>query len=552
MRRLSINQGLILTVIGALLPMGVFSIAQGVANRNYAQQLIGERLARTALGTASAQREPIAITKTLLQILAQDNDVRNIGPHCTENLVRIIRVQAPIENFVRADAQGKIVCSVAAPSTSANLANYPWWHRGLDHGRFSIQGPIISKSTGKPVVIAMLPLFDAQGKSLGSVNARISLDWLEGSLARNKYSGRAIVGIVGAHGQTLVSVGPEKLPVVNLAASAGKVASVGSSSGAEWLYSSFPLFEDQLHVVYAEPKTSLLSAPRGQLRMALALPMLGILLTILAVWIGVNRLAVRWLRELARLAQQYAVGNYNAPGPRLDTAPVEIEALATDMKGMAVAIVERNESLEAAAATARMLAREVNHRVKNNLQMVMSLLSLQTDQVTDAQSREALEQTRIRMSTFALIHRLLYDQQDDSERGLVNMDHLFSQLCSQLRASNHFRKSVVLESTSDVGDDLVDNAIPVALFVVEAVVNAYRHAFPDGRAGTISVNFVRDRGRNILTIEDSGIGYDYAVTQPAMGNQLMIAFAEQLCGTLNVVRTSTGGVSITLSYPVSE
>ncbi|MEO6717322.1 MAG: histidine kinase dimerization/phosphoacceptor domain -containing protein [Novosphingobium sp.] len=488
------------------------------------------------------------MTRLLLEVLAQDEDVRLLGPNCSRNMARIIRLQIPIENFGRVDAKGNVVCRVSQATSVTNIATYPWWQQGMQTRRFTMQGPITNPLDGKLVMIAMLPLFDAQGTSMGSINARIGLDWIKESLTRTKLAKDAVAAIVDESGKTIVSTGSADLFSGNLNSASGTPATMRSRNGTDWLYASAPLFENRLRVVYARPKSSLFDTSREELRLALILPILAILFTTLAVWVGVNRLAVRWLHDLATLARQITIGNYHAAGPNFQGATLEIESLGTDMLGMAAAISDRNDKLEAAAATAQLLAREVNHRVKNNLQMVISLLSLQVGQLLDPTSRQVLEQTRIRVSTFALVYRLLYDGQGEAEKGQVDKDQLITELCAQLRASNYAAPHVNLEVTSGVGLGQVDNAIPLALFLVEAVSNAYLHGFPDGRAGTIGVHFERQGKAIRLSIIDDGIGYDPAVVSEGMGHQLMQAFAGQLGGTLAIDKLPAGGMSVILSY----
>ena len=488
------------------------------------------------------------MTKMLLEVLAQDEDVRLLGPNCSRTMARIIRLQVPIENFVRVDRQGRVVCRVSQALGASNMAAFPWWQQGIQARRFSMQGPIVNPVDGKPVMFAMLPLFDPQGTAMGSINARIGLDWIKQSLTRTKLSRDAVAAIVDETGKTIVSTGSPNLVWANLNSAAGTPATVRSKNGSEWLYASAPLFENRLRVVYAQPKSSLFNTSRDELRLALILPILAILFTTLAVWIGVNRLAVRWLHGLAQLARQIAHGDYHAPGPDLRGATLEIESLGTDMLGMAAAISDRNAKLEAAADIARLLSREVHHRVKNNLQMVISLLSLQAGQPLDPSSRQALEQARIRVSTFALVYRLLYNGQGQAEEGLVDKDQLITELCAQLRASNYASSKVSLEVSCKAGSGKVDNAIPLALLLVEAVSNAYLHAFPSDKAGTIDVRLVKQGGAMLLSIIDNGIGYDRAGISEGMGYQLMHAFAGQLGGTLTVEQVPAGGVSVMLIY----
>jgi two-component sensor histidine kinase len=92
--------------------------------------------------------------------------------------------------------------------------------------------------------------------------------------------------------------------------------------------------------------------------------------------------------------------------------------------------------------------------------------------------------------------------------------------------------------------------VPLTLFVVESVTNAFRHGFNDDKAGSISVNMVSVDGHAELVIDDSGAGYVISGTPPRMGVELMRAFATQLGGTLDVTSSATG-TCVKLRYPLA-
>ncbi len=107
----------------------------------------------------------------------------------------------------------------------------------------------------------------------------------------------------------------------------------------------------------------------------------------------------------------------------LDGAPTEFRLLGEGMSEMAAAIQERDRNLREAIAQKTMLVREVHHRVKNNLQIVMSLLSLQAGRVRDPAATEALRQARARINALALVHRILYEIEDQNHDRPEAPDH---------------------------------------------------------------------------------------------------------------------------------
>ena len=218
---------------------------------------------------------------------------------------------------------------------------------------------------------------------------------------------------------------------------------------------------------------------------------------------------------------------------------------------MAAMIEARDKALNVALEAKTALTREVNHRVKNNLQIVTSLLTLQADRVADPLARTALGQAKARIAALGLIHRVLYEHDTHNVLGTVNMRLLMAELCPQLRAANRARGNIDLQCESDDLDLSVDQAVPLTLFIVEAVTNAFRHAYAEDRAGTISIVMADQEGQVSLVVDDDGIGYATTDAIGKMGFELMNAFATQLSATLDVA-SNASGTKVTLRYPLVQ
>lgn len=178
------------------------------------------------------------------------------------------------------------------------------------------------------------------------------------------------------------------------------------------------------------------------------------------------------------------------------------EYLANQKEEFERAVKDRTLKLEQALEAQTMLLHEVDHRVKNNLQLVSSLILMQTRQMDDPAIRESLRAMQERIEALGTVHHLLYHA--DDVRQLSAAD-LVREITLGLVASSG-RKDI---STNLELDDLVvhaEQATPIALIVNELVTNALKHAFPDDRGGQISVR-VRGRGNGLLLeVADDGIG----------------------------------------------
>lgn len=150
------------------------------------------------------------------------------------------------------------------------------------------------------------------------------------------------------------------------------------------------------------------------------------------------------------------------------------------------------------------LLKEVHHRVKNNLQIITSLLSLQEKYIRDPLDRELFKESRNRIRSMALAHEKIYQEKNFSR---IDLKGYFEKIGSQLLASYpksegriHLRMDISSAAVS------LNQVIPCGLVLNELLTNSIRHAFPQERTGFIRILFYQENGKNILDFSDDGIG----------------------------------------------
>ncbi len=189
-----------------------------------------------------------------------------------------------------------------------------------------------------------------------------------------------------------------------------------------------------------------------------------------------------------------------------------------------------DEKLKQSLKEKEVLLREIHHRVKNNLQIISSLLNMQSRQLTDSVVRDLFDDSQHRVRTMALIHEKLY--QSDGLT-LINFDQYLRNLTTHLFRSYATRSPMVnITVTAENVFLSIDTAIPCGLIVNELTSNSLKYAFPDQSTGEIRVRLIRsDDGRYNLTVADSGIGFpedvDFRDTA-TLGLQLVNTLAKQL------------------------
>jgi two-component sensor histidine kinase len=196
------------------------------------------------------------------------------------------------------------------------------------------------------------------------------------------------------------------------------------------------------------------------------------------------------------------------------------------------------------------LLRELHHRVKNNLQVVSSLLGLQARAVSNEETKRMLQDTRNRIHSIALLHETLYES---GELAAVDFPKYVQQMADYLIRSyrTESERIRVHADIEPVNLDL-DAALPCGLLVNEVITNALKHGFPSGRGGEVHIVLRQQpEGAARLELSDDGIGlpegFDWT-TARSLGLRLIRELATQLSATLHI--ESVRGTKVRLTFPI--
>jgi two-component sensor histidine kinase len=210
---------------------------------------------------------------------------------------------------------------------------------------------------------------------------------------------------------------------------------------------------------------------------------------------------------------------------------------------------DKAAQLGRALADRNVLFQEVHHRVKNNLQVVASLLRLQSSALPDRAAQSVFQDALDRIHSMGLVHHALYQREEAAE---VNMATYLVSLADSLSSSHHaqHRGITLTVNAADCTLDL-DRAVPLALIANEALTNALKYAFPDGQSGQIQADLRRADGDFVLTVTDDGIGIPAEAVdagRPSLGIHLMRSLARQLGGTVEF--RNQGGTVAQVRFPL--
>lgn len=517
----SVRRRLILMVLLALAPIAALNIVQGVMQLSGAEEDARQNLLRHALSAAASQQNVVASAENVLYALKNVDEVRTSGPTCTATL-RGATISLPfVANIGVIDAGGRLTCS-ALPTADTDLKDDSWWQAAIAKPGFSLSGRVLSTATNKDVLIGLLPLRDASGRLQGALALGIEISWLDNLLRQQVPPSEGAVALFSATGEELVSNARGLSTVLfegaPFAATDTGLRESTDYSGRSWTYATTPLGREGLVVAYGSPSDRLFGWTLVTVAASFALPALVMVASLIALWVAVDRIVLRWLLYLRRVTAVYAQGHYGFRPTRLDAAPSEFRVLGQSVENMAFAVRQRDARLRENLAEKTALVREIHHRIKNSLQVVVSLLSLYGGGIGKGDDRRRFDQLRTRVNTLALVHRILYEASDGSQ---VRLRELLGELAALIEGSSDKNLRLVVEA--EEARLPTDMAVPLALMVVELVLGLTLRPGSTSLGIHIAGAVGDDRLRLVLT---------GAADAPEEPSGLAGGFAAQLGGTL--------------------
>ena len=205
------------------------------------------------------------------------------------------------------------------------------------------------------------------------------------------------------------------------------------------------------------------------------------------------------------------------------------------------------EQIQRSLKEKEVLLKEIHHRVKNNMQVIYSLLNLQAKSIADTTIRAMFEDARNRVNSMALIHEKLYQSKDLAH---INFKEYLQNLVAGI-ADTYKRRDVVLSVDMEPIALDVNVGIPCGLIVNELVSNSFKYAFPEGRNGMVKVGIKRNsEGNYVLTVADNGIGFPATVdfrNTPSLGLQLVNVLTGQINGSIELSKAE--GTTFRITFP---
>ena len=545
----SLRRRLVATLAIALTPVLILGAASAYMDAREAIQTRSNELLLVAGASVDGVDQTIDEAELLLDLFKSEVGTRN----CARVYERLRPSVPALSSLIRFDADGVALCTSTGAS-GFEMSN-PDWNQRLRHEVPTLRTDAFFGKTSEDWIFA---IFSRVDKPDGSYDGSVAIG----------LKSRALASFARA------SILPEGVEVA-IADVDGRVfgSEHFSSIAPEWIAAAAethtakmfvlkrkdmppmdvvirPVGPANVFAVISRESPGLWSAFTLQPVSSFGLPLLAFSIALLAVWLAIDSLVLRWVSRLIRIARVYGAGRYAfRAGGAMASAPAEIAELADAMEDMAADIDQRDKDLKAAIEVRDAAVKEIHHRVKNNLQIVTSFLNLQGRQLQDEEARQAIAAARHRIDALAIVHQTLYQHE---RLELVSMQPFLKGLIDHLaEALGMEALNIRISQSYDEMERPADDAIPIALFLVEAVTNATKYAFRREEGGEISISLTAGEDDSVrLKVADNGLGFDPSSKAPkGLGSKLMTAFARQLKGRLDIQSKPGGGTAITLYMP---
>ncbi len=545
------NRLLLLFAMTLLLP-GVYGIIEAARHFLDQQRLAYASLTGYATRAANDEANMVDEASRLVASLSHERDLikavdsEDARQTCNGLLEKEIKSNPAYRNVTVFDLGGKPICGAAAPLMISNVADQPWFQDALRRQGPALSTHLTSGDTNEPALIVGSPMTDTDDRMRAVLALVVRLAWLKPRERLPGFSSNDAIYLLDRSGQAAVdaSAGDQR---ENHALPAGELVqavvngdlqnftAVGRD-GIERIYVAFQVGRYNLYMLLGQSREEVLAPFWQELVMHILLLAFILAATIAAAAVGTRLLITRWLDQIAYTALEITQGRIPASN-RMHHAPIEFRQFGATLKEMAQRVDERQLQLRSSVESQQQTLRELHHRVKNNLQIVISYLNLYARQPRNASIRVEIEDLQIRINAMALAQRYIYDGNNWEE---ISLAPLLENLCSLIGGPAtsspltrlHLEISEVMLGT--------DRVVPFVLLASELLAVPLRSKENGYGAGELTVMLAQsDEEQATLELVYKNGKTLGQVPEIGMSQLLINALVKQLNGELAAQRDGT-------------
>ena len=546
-RKLTVRVLLFLTL--ALVPLGAIGILQNAELFKATERRT--ELSLLALTESAASGERQLIQRTFGAAEALGSAVKSIlddPERCSNNLQRFLDSNDAVVYAGFLPVDGISTCSTAG--RTLDFSDNPRFRDHVQNPRPSVEINLNAPGSGQSVMIVSQPRYE-QGNLQGFLSISLPLDQVGKATDSHRGTSTLMLVTLNTEGEVLSTEGnradainemPRAFDMQNLVQGDARTFKAKNNAGVERLYSIIPVVPDVVYAMAAftndAPSATGLSKPQ----INSLLPFLMWAASLMVAWFAIDRLVLTRISDLYINMQKFARDRTVPKIERRGSVSGELQILESAFMGMVQDLLQDEAEQEAQIREKSILLKEVHHRVKNNLQIISSIMNMQIRKANAPETKRALSQVQDRIMALSGVHRTLYQAESLTK---IDAAMLVAKIIDEsMVMGKSGEQDIQVETDLDPMTVFPDQAVPLAMLVAETLTNALKYCEPDKKnQSTISVALKRRDGEKATyCIENTK-----AVTSlepvdgklsTGLGQQLIKAFAIQLNGQLQVTESN--------------
>lgn len=542
-RRLSLRLQVISAMAVVLSPLLIMGAIHAWSEQQFSRQLRFHELHQSAQDRLRQTDAMLVRARMALRMITIDD--RELT--CNEIGDRLAVLELPLRNTIRFDADGLVTCNeVGEGLVGMPMPQLEWndrMRKGVESFEDSGQRGM---ALGDPAIYLLRRQSDALGNYSGSIALTLSLEDIVARMSGMSQSSGVTVSLVVPGGQVIGSNIVAGIPMEWISDGAAlnkRTYRLRPDQGPPLDVVLLPLSENGLWLMVGSP------APpqRVEVILAFLVPILAYLAALLAAsWIA-DAMVLRWLERIRlRILDMRSSARYALLAPELSRAPLEVQQVAEAFDDLTSRVSKHESDLQLALVQMKAAFREVHHRVKNNLQVMLSMLKLQGRGEALPETQSALKVAAHRVAMMAAVHHTLLNEGDlDTVEAL----DLFNAICNQVDEQKGWGeggRQIIPDVTP--GPLPADLAVPVGMFVLESVSLLCPEADED-EVADVTLHFDREQGDCRLALTCGG-GEEGSVEMDRDTSLFLSAFARQIGGTVSVNAQEDGRIAIELLFSI--
>lgn len=536
----------------ALLPLGLIAVLQTVQVMREAERIaerdLLSRTARAASEEGAVLRRAFGAAEALGIAAAELAD----NPEACSRFMSDFTARQPtfiFAGFIAAD--GVMACS--SMNATIDYADTAEWQDFLSDPRRLVNFNPDGDASHRPVFIIVAPVFASSGELLGGQAVSIPHDLAQTLLVSDVEDVKlALITPAGEIISTSIDTHDarafERLGIVpaemHIPPSGLILQTRRRVNNIRQPASIVPLIRDEVYVIGLWTPGEDMQAVPFLGRVVPLFPIVMWLASLAVAYLTINNLVLRHLSRLSTRMEQYRSGESVSDFELSAEAPAEIRDIADSYNDLVMRVALDQATLENSVHEKELLLREIHHRVKNNLQLISSILNMQIRGVRDDAAKKVLKRVQDRVMSLSSIHQALYS---DTRLDVVRLDALLAEIVAGVGDVGlaGAQRVAVRTDLAPISLD-PDHAVPLLLLATEAMTNATKYVgVPEGGSPEIDVS-LRETGENGIVFRatntrgpqtDRAIAQDAEADGSGLGARLIEAFASQLGGTVNVEMT---------------